>query len=129
MANLVEAASIDPADSGFARLAYADRLAAFFTTNAVIHLQGLGPDFPSMTTRTELLQAAMAARTHLRQADFDLADLHVTFPPEQRTANAYVVVTGTVNFETNRFGQAFRMALTKVNGKWHIREVETVERP
>lgn len=127
--SLVEAASVSPEDSGIARLRYADRVAAYFTTNAVISLEGLGGEFPTITTRSELRQTAMAARTHLRQADFELADLHVTFPPEPKTANAYVVITGTVNHETNRFGQAFRMILTKTEGRWRIREIETVERP
>ncbi|MHC1769869.1 MAG: nuclear transport factor 2 family protein [Verrucomicrobiia bacterium] len=129
LSDLVETVSISPDESGITRLRYADRVAEFFTTNAVISLEGLGSDFPTITSRAELRQTAMAARTHLRQADFDLADVHVTFPPEPRTANAYVVITGTVNFQTNRFGQAFRMMLAKTEGRWRIREIETVERP
>jgi hypothetical protein len=128
MLRLVEAASVKPDESGFTRLSYPDRLAAFFTTNATLNLEGLGRDVPFIASRTDLLQVATAARTFLRQAEFNLADLHVTFPAEKSQANAYVVITGQINSDTNRFGQAFRMALQKVNGRWLIHEVITVER-
>jgi hypothetical protein len=127
MVRLAEAASIKPADSNFARLAYADRLAAFFATNAVLHLEGLGTDFPVITSRSELLEAAMTARSQLRQAEFKVADLNVTFPGAKGTARAYVVITGRINSRTNDFGQAFRMTLRKTRGRWLIHELNTVE--
>lgn len=127
MDRLAEAASIKPDDSNFARLAYADRLAAFFTTNAVLHLEGLGTDFPVIASRSDLLEAAMAARSQLRQAEFKVADLNVTFPAEKGTARAYVVVIGRINSRTNDFGQAFRMTLRKTRGRWLILELNTVE--
>jgi hypothetical protein len=129
MASLAEAASIKPADSGLARLAYADRLAGFFTTNATLNLEGLSTDFPTISTRSDLREAAMAIRMSLRQAQFKVADLVVTFPGEKRKAKAYVVITGHINQETNRFGQAFRMELRKVEGRWLIDKLKTVEQP
>jgi len=128
MTGLVQSASVQPKDSGFARLAYADRLGRYFTTNAVLHLEPIAAEFPVINGKTELVQAAMAARTQLRQAQFQLADLDVTFPADHHTANAYVVVTGQINFQTNAFGQAFRMVLRKSNGGWLISEVNAVER-
>jgi hypothetical protein len=67
----------------------------------------------------------MAARSQLRQADFTLADLDLKFA-DKRTANAYVVITGQVNSETNRFGQPLRMILTKSGGRWLIAQVRSV---
>ena len=128
MVGLVEAASVNPTESGFKRLAYPDRLASFFTTNATLHLEGLGADLPVITGRTDLLHVAAAARLYLRQADFDLADLYVTFPPETGKAKAYAVITGQVNSGTNRFGQAFRVSLRKVAGRWLIQELNAVDR-
>ena len=126
MLRLVQAASVKPNESNLARLTYADRLADFFTTNATLQLEGLHGDFPAINSRSDLLAAAMAARSQLRQADFALADLNVTFP-DKRSANAYVVITGTINFQTNQFGQAFRIALKKAQGHWLINEMHTVE--
>jgi predicted Zn-dependent protease len=37
-------------------------------------------------------------------------------------------VTGRINADTNRFGQAFRMTLHRINGRWLIHELNTVER-
>ncbi|MFO1498578.1 MAG: nuclear transport factor 2 family protein [Verrucomicrobiota bacterium] len=128
MRRLAEAASVDPQASGFVRLSYPDRLAAFFTTNAVLHLDAVGGDFPVINGRTDLLQAATAARAYLRRADFQLADLNVTFPGEPGRADAYMVITGHVNRETNQFGQAFRLTLRKLGGRWLIQELNAVER-
>lgn len=127
MLRLVQAASVKPNESGFTRLAYADRLAAFFTTNATLHLEGLSADVPLIATRTDLLQAATAARVYLRQAQFELADLNIKFPAERQVANVYMVVTGQINGETNRFGQPFRVVLRKTNGRWLIEEMTTLE--
>lgn len=126
---LMETASIEPNESGFSRLTYADRVAAFFTTNASLSLEGLGRNFPVLNGRSEVIQASMSARANLRQAKFELADLHVTFPGETGVAEAYAAVRGQVNFETNLFGQAFRLTLRKVNGRWLIDRLTTVERP
>lgn len=127
MARLIKAASVHPNDSNLARLAYANRLTGFFTTNAVLHLEGLGTDFPVANGRGDLLEVAIAARAQLQQAEFKLADLNVTFPGQKGTASAYVVITGQINFRTNQFGKAFRMALQKTHGRWLISEVNTVE--
>jgi hypothetical protein len=128
MHRLVQAASVQPNESNLARLTYPDRLAGFFTTNAVLHLEALNSEFSSISSRTDLLGAATAARLHLRQAEFKLADLHLTFPGPKGTAHAYVVITGQINFKTNSFGQAFKMNLEKTHGRWLISEVHTVER-
>jgi hypothetical protein len=128
MQQLVETASVKPDESNFARLAYPDRLAAFFTTNAVIHLEGLGGEFSSIGSRTDLLAAAMAARSQLRQAEFKLTSLDVTFPSEKRQANAYAVITGAINFQTNQLNQAFRLSLRKIGGRWLVEEIVSIER-
>jgi hypothetical protein len=128
MVRLTQAASVRPNESQLARLTYADRLSAFFTTNAVLHLETLSSDFPAISGRSDLVEAAMAARTQLRQAEFKLADLDVTFPPDKGTAKALVAITGQINFRTNDFGQTFRMILEKRQGRWLISQVESVER-
>jgi hypothetical protein len=127
MLQLVQAASVKPGESNFARLSYPDRIAAFFATNAVVHLEGLGGEFSTLGNRTDLLAATMAARTQLRQAEFKLTSLDVTFPAEKQKASAYAVVTGEINFQTNQFGQAFRFNLRKGGGRWLIEEVNTVD--
>jgi hypothetical protein len=128
MNRLAQAASVKPNDSSFARLAYANRLADFFGTNAVLHLEGVGIDFPTVTSRSDLIEAALTARTQLRQAEFKLADFHVTFPAEKGVANAYVVISGHINSQTNDFGQAFKMRMQKTHGQWLISQLNTVER-
>ena len=70
----------------------------------------------------------MAARMQLRQAAFHLADLNVTFPGEKTQAHAYIVITGRINSQTNQFGQAFKVALRKTDGKWLISQMNAVER-
>ena len=127
MTRLAEAASINPESSGFARLAYADRLAGFFTTNATLQLEGFGGEFSTINGRSELIQAAMAARAQLREAEFSVVDVRVSFPQGKGSAAAFVVISGRMNGETNRFGQGFRMVLDKVSGRWLIREVATIE--
>jgi hypothetical protein len=127
MRRLTQAASVKPNESSFARLAYVDRLAGFFTTNVTMQIEGFGTEFTTIQGRTDLIQAAMAARTQLRQASFKVSDLDIKFPPEKRTAHAYVVITGHINFETNHIGQAFKMSLNKTGGRWLISQVRSVE--
>jgi hypothetical protein len=129
MLHLVEAASVQPNQSGFARLAYADRLVSFFTTNVTIQVEGFGTDFATINGRTELLQAAMAARMQFRQAQFELADLNIKFQPEKRSAAVYAVITGQINSDTNRFGQALKMTAAKTGGRWLISQVRSVSDP
>jgi glutathione S-transferase len=125
--NMLQAASFESGESGFSRLAYADRVASFFTTNATLNLDGVAPDLPALHNRTDLVEAAMGARASLRRAEFRLADLTVT-AAEKRAAKAYVVVTGQINSNTNAFGQAFRVTMAKVNGRWLVHELLAVER-
>ncbi len=127
MLRLAEAASVRPHDSSFARLAYADRLAGFFTTNAILHLEGLNAEFPSVTSPMELREAATAARAQLRQAEFKLADLTVSVAGDHRAATAYVVISGRINSRTNDFGQAFNMSLRKIHGRWLISDVNAIQ--
>jgi hypothetical protein len=126
LTGLVQAASIKPNESGFARLAYADRLAGYFTTNVTIQVEGFGTDFAAINGRTELVQAAMAARSQLPQAQFELADLNIKVHPDKHSAGVYAVVRGQINYETNRFGHALKMVASKSAGRWLISQVQTV---
>jgi hypothetical protein len=123
---LMQAASVRPSDSGLARLAYADRLAGFFTTNVAMHIEGFGSDFANLSGRTDLVQAAMAARMQLHQAEFTVADLDIKVPEDHHTAIAYATVAGQINSNTNGFVQALKMTLQKSGGRWLIAKVDTV---
>jgi hypothetical protein len=127
MNRLAAAASIKREDSGIARLTYGDRIAGFFTTNAVLNLEGLGTEVPMIHGRTDLLQAATAARTWLREAEFEVTDLKVSFPDSKRSAKAQAVIVGRINSQTNQFGQRFKILLQKLEGRWLIQELRTVE--
>jgi hypothetical protein len=125
----VKDANLPANASTLARLSYANRLTDYFTPDATIRLEGLGPEVPVINGRTELLEAALAARSNLHEADFALADLEVKFPKEKpgKTAQVYAVIVGHLNGRTNRFGQAFKMSLVKTNGQWLITQMHTVE--
>jgi hypothetical protein len=126
MDRLAQTASVRPSRSSFARLAYANRLADYFTQDASIHMESLGPDLPVISSRSDLVEAAMAARSQLNSAEFQLADFDVKFPEGKGRASAYVLICGRINRETNRFAQGFKMNLVKTNGHWLITRVNTV---
>jgi hypothetical protein len=131
---LAGAASMQPSESGLARLTYGDRLAGFFTTNATLNLEVLGGEFTSVHGRAELAQAALGVRNTLREADFKVTDVDITFPGEKGTAKVYVVITGHIqggpasaHGRLEDFAQAFRMMLHKTQGHWRIEEVKALE--
>ena len=124
---MVQNASIRPHSSNLARLTYANRLADYFTPDATIHLEGVGAEYSDLHGRGDLVQAFLADRAQLEQADFTLADLGIKFPDGKKAASVYAAVTGHLNGKTNQFGQAFKMSLIKTNGTWLVAEMHTME--
>jgi hypothetical protein len=125
---LVETVSIKPGEGNLARLSKANQLPDFFIPEVTINLEGIGYNVPVITSRSDLREAALAVHSQFRQAEFQIDGLHVAFAPDnKRAATAYVLITGQIDLEPDRFGQQLRMELQKVEHRWMIASVSVVE--
>jgi hypothetical protein len=125
---VVQTASIPANEGNLTRIKRANQLADFFSSDVTVNLDGMGYQVPPIHSRSDLLEAALMARSQLRQAAFQMAALHVAFPPgKKKSATAYVLVTGQINHEPDSFFQELRMDLQKIEHRWMIAGVSVVQ--
>jgi hypothetical protein len=127
LTGLARAASFEPDEGTFAKAYNAQKLSAFFTTNAEISVNAPGIPPQSLSGRAEVLQAAMAARSHLKGLKVEFLDANVTLGQDRQTAVVNLTCKATVSGEHDFFVQEFNFMVRKVDGEWLIYRVETVK--
>jgi hypothetical protein len=124
--SLAKAASITPGESPLARLAKAQGLTTYFTTNAQVVVDIPGRIERTLNGREELLEAAGGARASLHSLNVKLLDVQVLLGPDKQSADASMTLEATVPGESVPEVQQVKASLTKVGGEWLIQHAETV---
>lgn len=115
-------------DEGMIAKAYrAEKLAGFFTANAVLHVDVSGYEAHTIEGRAEVQQMALAARQHLQGLKVEFRDINVTLGPNKQSARVDLTGKATVPGRNDLFVQEFDVQLKKVDGTWLIDRVETVK--
>lgn len=115
------------ADEGtLARVAGAQSLASYFSTNVEVRLDV--PELAQITTldRNEITQYALAARSNVNSLTVKFLDVNVTLAPNRRSAIADFTVEAHVPGEQELFVQEMKFTLQKISGQWLITRVETI---
>ena len=123
---LAHAASFGPNQGALAKLASAESLADFFSTNVEIKIDVPGHQEHRLMGRSEIPQIAMGVRSSVRSLSVAFPDVTVIVNADQQSAIADATLQVKVADESDMIVQEVKVALRKIDGKWLIVKVETV---
>jgi hypothetical protein len=126
LTELARTASFSSGESDLARLAAAQKLAGFFTTNVEADFNVPGRVQHQLLGRDEIKQAAFGARSTLRGLKVTLPDINVTVAPDKQSAVVDLTVEANIAGEHDTIVQEMKFTLQQTDGEWLITRVETV---
>ena len=127
LAEVAQTAEVKPNENPIFKIAGANKLAGFFSSDAVLKMDVAGVDTRTLETPDELRQAIAAARASLQEAKFQLHEILVNVGPDPRSATAQFVATAYLNGSGDPLVQELKMQLRKIDSHWRISRVETVK--
>ena len=123
---VARAASFGPNQGALAKLAGAESLEDFFSTNVEIKIDVPGHREHRMMGRSEIPQVAMGVRASVRSLSVAFPDVTVIIDAGQETAIADVTLQVKIGGEPDMIVQEVKVALRKIKDQWLIVKVETV---
>jgi hypothetical protein len=120
LAKLSEAVSARP-QGNIATVANVNRIGSFFHPNVSIGVEGYGADLGSVQGRSELQQAALAARQRVGSISVEFYNINITVGPSETNANATATAIIKLNDDANANVQEVQLAFEKVDRDWLIR--------
>jgi hypothetical protein len=126
LATVAKRASFTADESALARLADAESLAGYFSTNVEIDLDVPGRFQLTITGRDEVTQHAAAADSMVSSLSVEFLDVTVTLGPDKQSAVADFTVEARVGGEPDLIVQEMKFTLRKIDGQWLITRVETI---
>ena len=126
LAGAAQAVSFGPGEGYLAKLAGAQRVGKFFSTNVEVQIDVPGRQEHRLAGRSEIQQAAMAARASLKGLSVTLPDVTVIVNADGESAVADLALEARVAGETDMMVQEMKFTLRKSDGRWLIVKVETV---
>jgi len=124
LAEVAENASVPAGEGSFAKVAAVNALAACFSPDVEIRLDGTPGEISSIQGRRELQQVVQAARSHVGSAQIAFADVLLEFGAEPGNATAQTVATARIDKPEELWVQELKMTLAKIDGAWKITRVE-----
>jgi hypothetical protein len=126
LGDVAKRASFTDDEGALARMAGAQSLAGYFSTNVEVHLDI--PELAQITTldRNEIMQYALAASSKVSSLNVKFLDVNVTLAPNRRAAIADFTVEAHVPGDQDLLVQQMKFTLQKINGQWLITRVETI---
>ena len=127
LADLARTATFGAKDSAIARGLKAQRLANFFSADAQLIFDAPGVGQRTLTGREEIKETAAAGFQSLPTLGVEFLDVNIRLDAARRDAE--VSLTAKVRSgDSKDFGvQEMRFILKKVEGKWLIVRIETVQ--
>ena len=127
LTGLAQAASFSGNEAPLARLANAQKMAGFFTTDVEVTVDIPGRSQQTFSGREEVMQAAVAARSTVSGLRVDFLDMIITVLPDGQSALVNLTARAKVPTEKDFYVQELKLSLKKVQGDWLIFRVETVK--
>jgi hypothetical protein len=127
LAKLAEDASFSQNENDLAKLATAQSIPDFFSSNVEVNITVPGHEQQRMTGRDEVRTAAIASRAAATDLNVKFPDVIVTVAPDKRSATADVTVDATVSGERDAIVQELKITFQKIDGHWLINGIETVQ--
>jgi hypothetical protein len=126
LVELARTASFSPNEGTLARLAGAQNLAFFFSTNIEVNISVPGRVQHHLVGRDEITQAALAARSAVGGLKVKFPDINITVAPDKQSAVADLTVELNISSERDSIVQEIKFTLQKTDGKWLVTRIETV---
>jgi hypothetical protein len=123
---VARAASFGPNQGALAKLAGAESLEDYFSTNVDIMIDVPGHHEHRLMTRSEIPQVAMGVRTSVRSLSVAFPDVTLIINADQESAIADATLQVKVADEPDMIVQEVKVTLHKTKGQWLIVKVETV---
>jgi len=127
LAQLAAASSIVPNEAPLTKLAKAQRLASFFTTDAEVMVDIPNRSLQAFNGREEIQQAALGARAILNSLRVHFVDIEVNVAPNKQLAIAHLTATADLPGEKVPEVEELQFGFKKVDRDWLISRVETVK--
>ena len=122
---LAHAATVRPGEGTLPRVAGAQAVGNFFSTNVAMNIDVPGYHQDTVVSRDDLVQAVMAA--HFSGGlTLKFMDINVAVAADKETAQVEATVEARVPGEHDVMMQQMKFTLRKINGKWLITRVQTV---
>ncbi|MCL5096380.1 MAG: hypothetical protein M1608_02350 [Candidatus Omnitrophica bacterium] len=120
-------ASFPPDEGLLARLGRANRLIGFFSHDVTLHLTGVPMEIAEINGRAQLRQAILSAQAGLHQTRVRFPDIQIDLNQNHESALVDLTVLADVDAEKDAVVQELNFVLRKVDGKWLIKDVESIE--
>jgi hypothetical protein len=113
-------------EGALSRLAHAESLAGYFSTNVEVNINLREGDRQDFVGRDQITQAALAARSAVSSLSVKFLDVAVTIGPNKQSAVADFTVEARIPGDQELIVQEMKFTLQKISGHWLITRVETV---
>jgi hypothetical protein len=124
--DLAKTLSFKSGSGALAKAYNAEKASEFFTPDVEIEVNLAGLEPVSLHGRDEVMQIAMAARSHLTSLKVEFPDMNVTLDPGEQSAKVNLTGKAIMPGQKDISAQEFNFNLKKVDGKWLIYHIETV---
>lgn len=128
LARLAHDASFSANENDIIKMADAQNIPDFFSTNVLINITIPGREQQTLAGRDEIRAAALGSRAQATALDVKFPDVIVTVAPDKNSAVADVTVDATVSGEHDAVVQELKFDFQKTSGEWLINKVETVQK-
>jgi hypothetical protein len=108
------------------RLADAERVADFFSSNVEVNVDLPGHEQHALAGRDEITQAALGSRQAVNWLALKFPDINVSVAADQASAGADVTADVSVPGETDVFVEELKISFEKSDRHWLINKIETV---
>jgi hypothetical protein len=126
LVQLARDVSFSSSDGNLARLAGAQDIADFFSTNVEVNIDVPRHALSGPLERADITQAALGMRSTLSMLNVQFPDVNVTVASDKNSATADVTVEATVSGERDALVQEMKFTFQKIGGQWLITRVETI---
>lgn len=126
LAKLAQDASFSQNENGLIKMAHAQSIADFFSTNVDINIDVPGHE-ETLTGRDQITQVALASRQQFSSIEVKFPDVNITVAPDKDSATADVTLEATLSGDRDTIVQEVKFTFQKIDGHWLITKVETVK--
>jgi ketosteroid isomerase-like protein len=123
---LAHTVSFSKSEGNFSRIASAESVSGFFSTNVEVAINVPGYERQTLVGRAEITQDALASRTRVSELSVKFPDVNVTVAPDRQSATADVTVEANVADGKDPVVQEVKFTFEKTAEGWLINRVETV---
>jgi ketosteroid isomerase-like protein len=127
LAELARTACVPADEANLRKLANAQKLASFFTSDAELTIDVPGRFSQTISGRAEVQEKALGARSMLGGLTVEFLDVNVTVAPDAESATARLTARANLPGDSVPQVEELKVGFKKVEGDWLIQRAENVK--